>query len=166
MAQPSDTARANPTMSPLLCSYTPITLQAVLICCSTISRVRQWLQYAWVDKYPQTTSMSTRATLSSSSYAFGAAIASSLSTGFRKFQALSEASVILRRHPCAALAGSLRAGQATKDPLPVTNVGVADPSQVPMPCGHQRGMKMPPKRPPRDLFHRKLRMTQTSLMGP
>src|SRR5437763_11624607 len=25
-----------------------------------------------------------------------------------------------------------------------------------MPCGHHRGMKMPPKRPPRDLFHRKL----------
>src|SRR5437763_5785672 len=28
-----------------------------------------------------------------------------------------------------------------------------------MPCGHHRGMKMPPKHPPRDLFHRRLRMT-------
>src|SRR5438874_12565122 len=46
-----------------------------------------------------------------------------------------------------------------KDPLLVIGVGVTDPSQVPMPCGHHRGMKMPPKRPPRDLVHRKLRMT-------
>ena len=29
---------------------------------------------------------------------------------------------------------------------------VADPPQVPMPYGRHRGMKMPPKHPPRDLF--------------
>src|SRR5947207_8495504 len=53
---------------------------------------------------------------------------------------------------------SLRA--KSKDPqLVASSAWVADPSQVPMPCGHHRGMKMPPKRPPRDLFHRKLRMT-------
>jgi len=35
-----------------------------------------------------------------------------------------------RAGPWAPLAGSLRAGQATKDPLPVASVGVADPSQA------------------------------------
>src|SRR5207248_9308850 len=52
-------------------------------------------------------------------------------------------------------------GRATEGSIQllVIGAGVTDPSQVPMPCGHHRGMKMPPKRPPRDLFHRKLRMT-------
>src|SRR5207248_963456 len=59
---------------------------------------------------------------------------------------------------CARRLASRRAGRP-KDPHLVASVGVADLSQVPMPCGHHRGMKMPPKRPPRDLFHRKLRMT-------
>src|SRR5213082_886264 len=63
----------------------------------------------------------------------------------------SQANVILSE-------ASLRA--KSKDPhLVASSAWVADPSQVPMPCGHHRGMKMPPKRPPRDLFHRKLRMT-------
>ena len=35
-----------------------------------------------------------------------------------------------RAGPWAPLAGSLRAGQATKDPLPVIGAGVADPSQA------------------------------------
>src|SRR5438874_9813930 len=50
-------------------------------------------------------------------------------------------------------------GTATEGSASRRTPEVTDPSQVPMPCGHHRGMKMPPKRPPRDLFHRKLRMT-------
>ena len=66
---------------------------------------------------------------------------------------LTECSVILSE-------ASLRA--KSKDPhLVASSAWVADPSQVPMPCGHHRGMKMPRKRPPRDLFHRKLRMTSS-----
>src|SRR5436305_12602004 len=61
---------------------------------------------------------------------------------------------------CSVILSEASPRAKSKDPhLVASSAWVADPSQVPMPCGHHRGMKMPPKRPPRDLFHRKLRMT-------